>query len=59
MGLVCRHVYRVTRPAFSAICQMPTRPVGALKLPRGLTSIKIIDAKKVTFNDVEAIVPLT
>jgi hypothetical protein len=28
----------------------------ALKLPRGLTNGKIIDAKKVTFNDVEAIV---
>ena len=56
MGMVCRRVDRGSWPAFSVICQMPTRPVGALKLSRGLSNVKIIDAKKGTFNDVEAIV---
>ena len=56
IGPVCRRVDRGTWPAFSAICRKPTRPGGALKLPRGLRNAKIIAAKKVTFNDVEAIV---
>ena len=56
MGLVCRRVDRGTWNAFSAICQMPPRPGGAKKLTCGLSNAKIIDAKKVTFNDVEAIV---
>lgn len=37
---------------------MPTRPDGALNPPHGLRNTKIIDAKKVTFNDVEAIVQM-
>jgi hypothetical protein len=59
IGPVCRRVDTGTWPAFSAICRTPTRSGGALKLPRGLRNAKIIDAKKVTFNDVEDIVPLT
>ena len=38
---------------------MPTRLGGAKKLTSGLSNAKIIDAKNVTFNDVEAIVPRT
>lgn len=56
IGPVCRRIYWVTWAAFSAICRKPTRSGGALKLARGLTNGKIIDAKKVTFNDVEDIV---
>jgi len=59
MGLVCRRVDRVTWPSFSAICQKPLWPGGALKLHRGLTNVKIIDVKKVTFNDVEAIMHIS
>ena len=59
MGLVCRRVDSGTWNAFSAICRKPTWPSGALNLPRGLSNVKIIDAKKVTFNDVEAIVHIS
>lgn len=59
IGPVCGRVDRGTWPAFSAICRRPTWPSGALNLPRGLSNVKIIDSKKVTFNDVEAIVPIT
>jgi hypothetical protein len=56
IGPVCGRVYWVTRAAFSAICRTPTRSGGALKLARGLTNKKIINTKKITFKNVEAIV---
>lgn len=56
IGPVCRRVDRGTWSAFSAICQMPPRPRGALNLPHGLINAKIIEFKNVIFNDVEAIV---
>jgi hypothetical protein len=59
MGLVCRRIDRVTWAAFSAICQTPPRPDGALKLPHRLTNEKIIYDKKATVNDVESIVHIS
>ena len=59
IGPVCRRVDRVNWSAFSAICRKPTRPGDAVKLPRGLNNVKIIYAKKIIFNDIEAIVRIT
>ena len=59
LGPVCRRVDKVTWSTFSAICQTPPWPDGALKLPHGLTNEKIIYTKKATVNDVESIVHIS